>query len=759
MKIEFRSSLILAFLLAIFLQINYLAFGQSGTGSISGRITDPNGKPLDNVNIVILDTALGTASDQQGNYHIGNLAPGQYTLKFSRIGFQAMVKKILISEGQSVVSNVQLKSIVIPLQEIVVTPGNIIIAQTQSATTQTVEKERITSLPATLDDICRVVQIMPGVSFSDDFCAQFHVRGGKPSENLILLDGIEIFDPYHLKDVGGAVGIMNMDLIDDVSILTGGFPAKYGDRLSSVVSIKNRAGAADRLRGNFSAGGTGLSMVIEGPIPSGSVALSFRKSLLKEAVKILNPTDYSFSPSFYDLQSKIAIQASGRHRLTYNFLYSKDDSYLERWRANQELYADYGNHYHGLVWNFALNPRLSSELILSQGENFWDNRIGKDKEERLNLTEYVLNWNLNFLPTQRHDLELGLTYKHILYDYELKVAPISTDEKLLEELIESYYGNLKLTPHTHKISGYFQDQLKLFGSCYANLGIRYDYFEYNQDQQFSPRIGLAYHLLPKTILRAAWGNYYQAPGYTALARQKGAEHNPRAEQATHYVIGIEQTFSEGFRLRVEAYLKQLDNMIGHYFEFSDQSAQPQLHYGNPNEGRCRGIELFLDSKIGDRISLWGAYAYSKSELEAFFVNWDQQKIEQRKFPRFTDQPHNLSLFINYHFSSNWELNVKWRYLSGLPHTPQYATWNGNTPIWVTGDIYSARYPDYHRLDFRIGKKFNLKKLIFRTFLEIKNLYNRRNIFIYDYKIENGTHVRKAYHSLPFLPTIEANVAF
>lgn len=189
-------------------------------------------------------------------------------------------------------------------------------------------------------------------------------------------------------------------------------------------------------------------------------------------------------------------------------------------------------------------------------------------------------------------------------------------------------------------------------------------------------------------------------------------------------------------------------MIGHYFEFSNQSSQPELRYGNPNEGRCRGIEFFLDAQPWPQLSIWGTYAYSKSELEAYFVNWSEQKIEQRKFPRFTDQPHNLTLFINYHFSSGWELNLKWRYLSGLPHTPQYPAWSGNTPIWVTGDIYSARYPDYHRLDFRLGKKFDLNRITLRTFLEIKNLYNRRNIFIYDYKIENETHVKKAYHSLP-----------
>ncbi len=756
-KIILFHRIVLSFVLyLIFIPI---CLGQSDSGSIVGTISDLNGNPLVNVNIVISGKTLGTITDTNGHFRIDNLKPGKLILKITCMGYQTEIRNVMIESGQTFQLNIKLAEKAIPMQEIVVTPGNFAIAQDQSAKGQAINKERITSLPATLDDICRVFQIMPGVSFSDDFSAHFHVRGGKQSENLILLDGIEIFDPYHLKDIGGAVGIMNMDLIDNVSILTGGFPAKYGDKLSSVVAIKNRSGETQRFRGNLVAGGTGFSLVLEGPYRYGDWIVSARKSFLKEAVKILNPTDYAFSPSFYDLQSKISLKMTQNSQVIYNFLYSKDNSYLERWKANTELYSDYGNSYHGLVWKSIFKTNFLSELVISQGQNFWDNRIGDDKEEKLNLNEYVLNWNFNFLPNKNHEFEFGLTYKYILYDYKLKVAQLSKDEENLEELIESYYGDLKINPKTHKFSVYLQDKLKICKSLYANLGARYDYFEYNQDQQVSPRVGLAYHLTDKTIFRAAWGEYYQAPGYTELTYLKGAKYNPKAEHAIHYVLGMEHFFSDHFSLRIESYFKHLDRMIGHYFEYNDQSNDPELRYGNPNEGRCWGIEFFLDGKISDRFSIWGTYAYSRAELEAYFVNWDKLSIDQKKFPRFTDQPHNLSLFVNYLLPKAWELNLKWRFLSGAPCTPRYAVWKGDSPVWESGDIYSARYPAYHRLDFRIGKRFNLKKIILRTFLEIKNIYNHKNILLYDYKIENGSHMRKAYDTLPFLPTIELNVVF
>ncbi|MBN1558754.1 hypothetical protein JW998_00790, partial [candidate division KSB1 bacterium] len=145
--------------------------------------------------------------------------------------------------------------------------------------------------------------------------------------------------------------------------------------------------------------------------------------------------------------------------------------------------------------------------------------------------------------------------------------------------------------------------------------------------------------------------------------------------------------------------------------------------------------------------------------EAYFVNWQELTIEKQTIPRFTDQPHNLSLFLNYQLPKAWEFNIKWRYLSGIPYTPLYAQFSSGKPIWEYGDYYSARYPAYHRLDVRVGKNFTFKNWQLATFLEIKNLYNRKNVLLYDYRIENGQHVRKAFYTLPFLPTIEFKVSF
>lgn len=749
----------ICFLFLILFSISPILAQSRKTGQISGFVFDSRNAPLALVNVELLNASGGAATNDSGAFEIAGLSPGNYALKIHCIGYKPEIcQKIIVKPGETTRLNVILADQPILMPEIKITPGNFSISQSQTAKQQNIPKEKIEAVPATLDDVCRVLQIMPGVTFSDDFSAHFHVRGGKQNENLILLDGIEIYDPYHLKHIGGAVGVINMSLVDDISILTGGFPAKYGDKLSSVVAVTNRNDARDGFKGSLTAGGTGANLIMQGPSPKGGWIFSLRKSFLKEAAEILNPTDYTYSPSFYDLQGNIVFNVNN-NKISANFLYSKDNSYLERWRQDSDLHSDYGNYYYGIVWKKIFSSSLSSEFVMSRGKNFWNNRMGIQKEEDLELAENVLSWHLNFFTTNIHQLEVGATYKYIDYDYELTTEELSKEQDELEELIESFYGNTHINPKTYKFAGYFQDKLKIFNFLYANLGVRYDYFEYNRDQQWSPRVGLSARVGEHTILRAAWGHYFQAPVYTELADTKGSAENPAAQKSVHYVAGVEQQVSANFNFRVEGYFKTLENMIGHFIDF-DEDNKPFLIYGNPNSGSCKGIEFFVNGNISPEISLWLSYAWSQSRLESYFVNWEKEAIEQREIPRFTDQPHNLTALLRYKFPRNWEMNLKWRYLSGIPYTPRFPAWMpSGTPYWEAGATYSARYPAYHRLDFRLGKTMTIKNLLLKVFLEIKNLYNHKNVFLYDYKIENGGHNRKVYHMLPFLPTLEFTLVF
>lgn len=711
-----------------------------------------NQAALVNVNVVVVGTRYGGASDDEGWYFIKNIAPGTYQLQFSMMGYQTIVApQIEIVAHRTTHLNIAMSPAALPMREIIITPGQYTLAQSQSIAGQAFSQEEISCVPATMDDICRVVQLIPGVTISNDFSAHFHVRGGEHDENLILLDGIEIFDPYHLKDIGGAIGIINMDVIENVQVRTGGFAAQFGDKLSSVVQISTKDGSK-KFGGNLGIGGTGIKTLIEGPLPSGTWFLSYRKSFLKEAVKFLNPP-CTLAPSYYDLQGKLSFQLTPDQRLSLNVLHSSDHNYLEKWKSQRHLKSDYGNFYFGALWKKIFSSSVLGEVICSRGENFWDNTIEDDKET-LHLVEMVVQPSFDFQLTSRHYIHAGFIYKHIKYDYRADFDPGAASN--FESLIKGVLDTSAVKPTTYKLGWFLQDSWQITHHAAIASGIRCDYFDYNEDFQVNPRISFAYQFSERLTLRTGWGYYSQAPNYTELTAQQGKAFNPAAEKSVHYTIGIEQGFDQRFAIHIELYYKKLQDMIGHYIE-----NETDLKYGNPYHGYCKGVELFLKTMLGTNFTGWLSYAYSVAKIEETVIDFESNTIARELCYRYTDQPHNLACSFNFNFANHWSVNWRWRYLSGMPCTPYFPVYENGEPSTQkaidirSGKYHSHRFPAYHRLDVRIMKTFLFSKFRLDSFLEIKNVYNQKNVLMHDYEIDDsGTFQKIAYYTLPFLPSLE-----
>jgi outer membrane receptor for ferrienterochelin and colicin len=739
--------------LCIPMLINLKVVAQIAKGQISGRIIDiTNQAPLTNVNVAISGTQYGSASDNHGWYFINNLSPGVYQLQFKMMGYKTVVKSnIKIFAHQTTQLDIAMSPEVVPLQEIIVTPGQYSLAQSQAVKGQAFSDEEISHLPASLDDICRVVQMIPGITASNDFSAHFHVRGGEHDENLILLDGIEIFDPYHLKDVGGAIGIVNMDVIENVQVLTGGFTTQFGDKLSSVVQINTKEGSR-RIGGNIGIGGTGVKTLIQGPLPYGSWFFTYRKSFLKEAVKFLNPP-CTISPSYYDLQGKLNFQLTPDQKLTFNLLHSSDHNYLEKWKTQNHLKSDYGNFYISVVWKNIISPGLLSEMIYSRGENFWDNKIEDDKET-LHLVESVLQHKIDYQISTRHNFVTGLAYKHIRYNYRTQFNTVPPPN--FESLIKGLTDTSSIKPTTYKLGFFLQERWQATSRLMIHSGIRFDYFDYNNDFQFNPRFGFAYYFNDRFVLRTGWGYYSQSPNYTELTAKKGDRFNPTAEKSVHYTVGIENNINNRHTIHLEIYYKKLQDMIGHYIE-----NETELKYGNPYHGYCKGVEVFFKTTFGTKFTAWLTYAYSIAKIQETVVNFESQSIVRELCYRYTDQPHNLTCSLNLNLANRWSINLKWRYLSGIPYTPCFPVYeNRGTSEQKAIDIrsgkyHSSRFPAYHRLDLRVMKTFIFPKFRLESFLEIKNVYNQKNVLLYDYEIgESGKFHKIAYYTLPFIPSLE-----
>ncbi len=737
--------------------------GQEKAGAIVGVVKDEHENVIDNVNAFIVGTPLGTVSDDNGRFSIQNVRPGKYTIQFSFIGYKTAVKEnVPVENGKVTMLDVTLSRMILNMPEIVVTPGAFRLAQQQTSRRQSMLHDQLNTLPATFNDVNRVLHVMPGVSFSHDGSAHFHVRGGNQEENLILLDGVEIFDPYHLKNLGGAVGIINMELVEKVEMLTGGFPAKYGDKLSSVVNVVNRVSDANRLAGSIGIGGTGSKMLLEGPLPRGSWLVSYRKSFLREAIKILNPSENTFVPTFYDAQAKVQVRLNSSNQLIFNLLMSDDHSTFNKWILSRDLSSNYGNRYIGLVWKSVLRPGLFSKLLYSNGMNRRHNRVDDEDAELLNLKEDLYQWHLETEPRDGHNLQMGISYKKIRYRYYLNPELMWQSQRELETLLEMYFGKKNIIPSTYKASMYLQYRWNWKNLVIVNSGVRFDRFEYNDDSHWSPRLGLAYSLTDKTIIRAAWGYFYQSPVYARLSQQKGADTNPGAEQAIHSIIGVEHFFKHGLNIRVEAYYKKLSRMIGYTVDTKGDQAIPEVQYGNPHHGYATGLELFAHGNLSGKLQIWFSYSLSRTRLQTSVINWDDLRIENKFVPRITDQPHNLACYLSYQLPHHWGLHLKWRLISGRPYTPKHQEYSLELGrmVWRDDAPNSQRYSMYHRLDVRIGRDFRLKWFDLSAYLEIQNVYNRKNLLLHDYAEDvNGRLYEKNYYMLPFLPTIELNVKF
>ncbi|MBN2009170.1 TonB-dependent receptor [candidate division KSB1 bacterium] len=736
---------------------------QTGDGRIIGKITDDEEKALDNVNTIIIGTSVGTVTDEQGQFAIPHLNPGKYTIQFSYIGYQTeRIEDVDVNDGETVELDVKLSQMAISMPELVVTPGAFHIERLEPVIRQSMTNKRLQELPATLNDINRVIQVMPGVSFSHDGSAHFHVRGGNQDENLILLDGVEIFDPYHLKNLGGAIGILNMDLIDQVNILTGGFPAKYGDKLSSVVNVENKVSDAKSLTGSIGIGGTGTKALLEGPFTKGSWLVSYRRSFIKEAVELLNSEENTFAPSFYDAQGKVFFRLNSSNNIVFNMLMSEDKSYFDSWFVNKDLYSTYSNKYWGFVWKSVLSPKLMSEMIYSNGSNARSNQVEGRQAETLDLKEHVFHWQADFQPEDAHDIQFGIDYKKIRYSYYFDPEMLWFAQQDLETLLETYIGEVNTIPSTYKLATYMQYRWNWHNLLIMNAGARFDHFEYNQDSQISPRLGLAYNLTEKTTLRVAWGHFYQSPAYARLDTNKGRLNNPEAERAIHSIIGIEHYLANGLNIRCEAYYKKLDHMIGHVISVNPDDYTPTIEYRNPHSGYAKGVELFVQGSLTPRLQMWLSYSLSKTKLEASYINWDKLTIEDKLVPRITDQPHNLSLYTSYKLPRNYDLNIKWRLISGRPYTYKYKVFDETADryVWRSNAPNDRRYPIYSRIDVRIGKKYHFDHFDVSAFLEVQNLLNRKNLLLHDYtETTNAVLYEKNYYMLPFLPSMELNILF
>lgn len=761
-------------------------------GSIKGVVLDEETQdPLAGVNITLQGTRKGAVSRKDGTFRIADVPVGTYTLKFTLIGYaDRNIGEVTVVEDEiAVVPAVGMKVQPIPLKEIVVSPGAYSIGGV-GPSRQTITGEDI-EIMAFAEDITKFVQKVPGIT-GDDFSAKFNIRGGDRDETLFMLDGMQLYKPYHQKDFGGGLfSTIDIQTIESVDVLTGGFTAEYGDRQSGVLDMKTRKPDPNEGRRSvlevslISANAFSMGSFNEG---KSSWMVSGRRGYL-DLLNILTKDEFKLSPKYFDVYGKIDHELSSNHFLSFNLFtaidrYRLDELELEPGLTTPNIdFSDteFGNHYSWLTLKSFFGSNLYARSILYGGlvtqDRFWNNLDNDPKahytratlRDQRDMTLFGLKQDWNYDASSRLLLKFGFDAKRLetKYDYTIDLENEIfnvPDTVILRET--DFSANTTL--EGQQLGLYGSLRFQLLDPLTLETGMRYDYASYTDDKLWSPRVNAVYSLTGRTFLRAGWGYFYQIQSNDDLRVQFQEFETQPAQKAEHFVAGVEHYFENGIYFRTEGYLKKMTRIPDRYInlgsdidEFYPESRDDLVQL-TIDKGEAKGLEFYLKRDTGGKFSWWLSYIWSKVTDDVTDITTVAPMTEQLGTqPRIWDQPHTINIDVNYRPTPGWLFNIAWHYRTGWTFTDftveRIQREDGTFAFYKDHEVFNdSRYPDYHRLDIRVNKNFFTSKGKITVYLHVINAYNHENVSGFDHEVDLkdpalpiSTDVETFYGLLPF----------
>jgi hypothetical protein len=709
--------------------------------SVGGTIHDSlTGMPVAGARVELIGTRFAALTNDSGRFSMGRVPNGDYAVRVTRLGFEPLnaVRVHVADDAQQASLAFVMHRATPSLAEIVVTPGYFGILQSSLATPQALSREQIETVPQIGEDIYRAVARLPGVS-ADDFSAKFSVRGGSGDELYVSLDGLELIEPFHLKDFGGAFSIIDIQALGSASLTTGGFSAEYGDRLTGVFTMQSADPRTDRTRTSLGVSLMNARATMQGGFADGKGGwlVSARPGYLDLALKLTSIRD-SLKPRYYDVFAKAQYDLANGGRIGIHALHAGDDfSYLS---SNEPgISSNYGSSYLWLTWDDKFGSRLRMQSVASAGDIRW-RRFGEQSDtsgvqrvyvnDDRSLGTYGLRQDWSLDAASRLLVKWGFDAKHesASYDY-LRTMDVRNNDGTDAGRYDT--TSVIVDPRSNKLALYLSPRVQLLPSLTMELGVRYDRASHDSSSIVSPRLNLSWEATPGTTLRAAWGKYTQSQALFSLQAQDGVSTFSPAERAEQRILGVEQALPDGIVGRVEAYQRRLTAANGFYENTSgDVRLFPEINWDRVylarDSGLDRGIELQASRGDGRRIDWSASYALAKS------VDY----VNGREVPRNFDQRHSVHFDWSLHPSSNaWRLAVGGIWHSGWPYTPTNMIIDTlvNTPTQFSihvarqaGEINSERLRAYQRLDMRWTRYFDTARGRVSVFGEVYNLLDTAN---------------------------------
>ncbi|TMM55964.1 TonB-dependent receptor [Maribacter algarum] len=738
---------------------------QSAEYTVSGYITETgSGENLLGVSIYVPKLKLGTTSNDYGFFSL-TLPEGNHEVYISYIGYGTEIKKIELNKDT--VWAIELTTSAESLEEVVVTADEKVKESkvTQMSTVK-INPSVIQDVPALLGekDVLKTLQLLPGIQAGSEGSSGFFVRGGTPDQNLIVLDDAVVYNSNHLF---GFFSVFNGDAIKSVEAFKGGFPARFGGRLSSVIKIDMKDGNKEKLSGKFNIGLISSSVLLEGPINKGktSFIVSGRRTyadvLARPFIKAETEGEGNGGYYFADLNFKIHHIFSPKDKIYWSNYYGRDKFYGE---TNEQNYEDkvrlgWGNITSTLRWNHQYNNKLFSNtsLIFSNYEfkvtgDFKETFQDGEVEESFfrtssGINDFTLKTDFDYFPNSKHSIKFGaLATNHNFKPQRILIK-------------DDFAGNVDATQELNSFEGavYAEDDWKLTDKLRISPGFRLSYFKQGDKQYVNPepRLALAYNYKPDLAFKASYTRMNQ---YIHLLSSSGiglptdlwvsSTDRVKPQTSQQFAVGVAKDFfDKDYSITVEGYYKTMDDVIA-YKEGASFLAIEDLESGKTTnwednitagKGWAYGGEILLRKQTG-KLTGWLGYTLSWSERQ-----FDELNLGKKFFDRY-DRRHDISLVGIYKPRDRITLSATWVFATGnnytLPNLQRLDTPDG-FPIQNSSNFFGGQTQQFstqrnnfrgessHRLDLGIQLHKKLKKGRERTWgFSLYNSYARQNPFIY-----------------------------
>lgn len=777
--------------LFILLLLSSLFSVAQNTGAIRGFVYNKaDGESVPFSNVFFKGTTIGANTDMNGFFTITKVPPGEYTLLITNLDFDTISEKISIKAGDLISKKYYCTKGGIKLKEIEISADKTEKIENTTVAVQKIDPTIIAKLPSVGEpDLAQYLQVIPGVVFTGDQGGQLYIRGGLPVQNKVLMDGMQIYNPFHSI---GLFSVFDNDIMKNADVYSAGFGAEYGGRTSSVMDITTRDGNKKRMSGKIGASTFAAKLMLEGPISklkengkgSASYILSAKHSYLPQTSKSI----YSYANKdglpfyFTDIYAKTSISATNGTKINF-FGFSFND------KVDYPSIATYNWKSLGGGSNFVLIPTGSNLLI--EGVFAYSNykiTYQNPAIETDNKTSSISGFNG------------GFNFIKFIGRSEIKFGFEGIITNTTYELQNPYFTKVRAERATSDISGFvkykFVEKKKriLFEPSFRVM-----YYATLNVFSPEPRASLKINFTPKIRFKGAAGLYSQTLMSASSDRDvvnlfygfinspesqqmpssyldkdgKTQKVNSSVQKANHIVAGFEFDILKYFDLNIEVYQKNFNQIINTNRDkiFNDDA----VNASKPDalkkdyvveQGRARGLDIVLKTEY-KRFYLWTVYSLTLNDR--WVGNTSTGNVIN--YPPNFDRRHNVNLVASYTFGKkkNFEINARWNYGSPFPTTPtqgyypqinfdnnlnyDYTTSNA-TLAYIPGDLNSVRLPDFHRLDIGFKYRYNwTEKIIMEISGGATNVYNRKNIFY----VNRFTFQR--IDQLPILPNFNISLSF